>query len=146
MTHCCRSELNSQPKKSGLHGSSNCNKVNNQILGFFVKDTFNALFWLQSEHKQKFVPSFVWKQCGFKLDMSILKRWQIWDKQLFSKVYNKIQFDISPEPIMLQSAACTQTEPFPIPLILIQWWVPLRFIEWCFSNWYGDNQKFLSCG
>ena len=79
--HCrpagARRQLNSQPKKSGLYGLSACNKVCNHFLEFYVKDTFSTLFCLQSEYKQKFVPSLVWKLRGFKVDMSISKRWPI---------------------------------------------------------------------
>ena len=65
-------DANSELKKSGLFSSIECCIVSDQIIQSYVNHVFSTLFWLQSEHRQKFVPSFVWIQRYFKVDMSIL--------------------------------------------------------------------------
>ena len=76
----------SEPKKSGLFGSIDCCIISDQILELFIKHTFSTLFWLQSEHRQKFVPSFVWIQRHFEVDMSILWAGKFEKKSCFQKI------------------------------------------------------------
>ena len=67
-----KSVCNSELIESGLFGSIDYCIISNQILELFIDCTFSALFWLQSELRQKFVPLLVWIQRYFKVDMSIL--------------------------------------------------------------------------